>query len=248
MTIPETDMLDAAIKSLAQMASPPLRAILLKSIGLAIVLLIAIGIGIDRGLMLLVERGGALLEAHVPDAHTPVSILEWLLALVAGLGVVAGAIFLMPAVTALVASFFVDAIAEQVERTHYPADPVGRALPIGEAILEGVKAALLALLIYLCAVPFLLVAGLGFLIFFIATAYVQGRVYFELAAMRFHPAAEAKRLRRIHQGTVFVAGLFIAAFLSIPVVSLATPLFGTAFMVHIHKRLTRRAELTAGRH
>ena len=70
----------------------------------------------------------------------------------------------------------------------------------------------------------------------------------EVPAMRFHPAAEAKRLRRIHQGTVFVAGLFIAAFLSIPVVSLATPLFGIAFMVHIHKRLTRRVELTAGRH
>ena len=236
-------MLDAALKSLAQMVSPPFRAILLKSIALAIALLIVVGIGIDRGLVLLVERGGVLLEANLPQAHTPVSILEWLLALVAGLGVVAGAIFLMPAVTALVASFFVDAIAEQVERTHYPADPIGRALPIGEAILEGVKAALLAILIYLCAVPFLLIAGLGFLIFFIATAYVQGRVYFELAAMRFHPAAEARRLRRIHQSTVFVAGLFIAAFLSIPVVSLATPLFGTAFMVHIHKRLTKRTGL-----
>jgi CysZ protein len=36
-----------------------------------------------------------------------------------------------------------------------------------------------------------------------------------------------------------VAGLFIAAFVSIPVVNLATPLFGMAFMVHMHKRLSR---------
>jgi uncharacterized protein involved in cysteine biosynthesis len=36
-----------------------------------------------------------------------------------------------------------------------------------------------------------------------------------------------------------VAGLFIAGFVSIPIVNLATPLFGTAFMVHMHKRLTR---------
>ena len=170
------------------------------------------------------------------------SKLTWV-AIAAGLGIVAGAVFLMPAVTALVASFFVDAIAEQVERVHYPADPVGTAVPIGTAILEGVQAALLAILIYLCAVPFLLVAGLGLLIFFLATAYVQGRIYFELAAMRFHPAEIAKRLRKQHAGTVFVAGLFIAAFVSIPILNLATPLFATAFMVHVHKQIARRASL-----
>jgi CysZ protein len=37
---------------------------------------------------------------------------------------------------------------------------------------------------------------------------------------------------------VFIAGLFIAAFVSIPIVNLATPLFGMALMVHIHKRLS----------
>jgi uncharacterized protein involved in cysteine biosynthesis len=92
------------------------------------------------------------------------------------------------------------------------------------------------------ALPFLLLAGIGVIIFFIATAYLLGRVYFELAAMRFHAVADAKRLRKAHQGTVFTAGLFIAAFVSIPIVNLATPLFGTALMVHMHKLLagTRR--------
>jgi uncharacterized protein involved in cysteine biosynthesis len=37
---------------------------------------------------------------------------------------------------------------------------------------------------------------------------------------------------------VFTAGLVIAAFVSIPIVNLATPLFGMAFMVHMHKRLS----------
>ena len=73
--------------------------------------------------------------------------------------------------------------------------------------------------------------------FFLATAYLLGREYFELAAMRFHPADEAKRIRRAHRGTLFVAGMFIAAFVSIPILNLATPLFGMAFMVHMHKRL-----------
>jgi CysZ protein len=236
-------MLDAAIKALAQMASPPFRALLVKSIALAIVFIIVLGIGIDRGLVFLLERGGAWIEVHAgPGAHAPVAIFEWILAIAAGLGIIAGAVFLMPAVTALVASFFVDAIAEEVERVYYPEDPVGTAVPIGTAILEGIQAALLAILIYLLAVPFLLVAGLGFVMFFLATAYVQGRIYFELAAMRFHPPAEAKRLRKHHAGAVFVAGLFIAAFVSIPVVNLATPLFATAFMVHVHKQIMKRRE------
>jgi len=34
-----------------------------------------------------------------------------------------------------------------------------------------------------------------------------------------------------------LAGCFIAAFVSIPILNLATPLFGTAFMVHMHKRI-----------
>jgi CysZ protein len=97
-------------------------------------------------------------------------------------------------------------------------------------------------------VPFLLVAGAGAVMFFLATAYLQSRQYFELAAMRFHPPAEAKALRKAHQGKVFAAGLLIAAFVSIPIVNLATPLFGTALMVHLHKRLhgTRRELIEPG--
>src|SRR5258707_11540731 len=91
-------MLDAAIKALAQMASPPFRALLIRSIALAIVLIIVLGIGIDRGLVALVERGGAWIEIHAgPRAHTPVNILEWMVAIAAGLGVLPGRLFLLAA-------------------------------------------------------------------------------------------------------------------------------------------------------
>jgi uncharacterized protein involved in cysteine biosynthesis len=154
------------------------------------------------------------------------------------MGLFAGAVFaLMPAVTALVASFFADEIAELVERSHYPADPPGVAPPLWLAIREGTKTALLAVEVYLCALQFLLFAGAGVVLFFVATAWLLGREYFELAAMRFHPVADAKALRRMHGTTVFTAGLFIAGFVSIPILNLATPLFGTALMVHMHKRL-----------
>ena len=93
------------------------------------------------------------------------------------------------------------------------------------------------MLIYLCAAPLLLFAGFGAVIFFLATAYILGREYFELAAMRFRPPAEAKVLRKRNAAKVYVGGLFIAAFVSIPVVNLAT-LFAMALMVHVHKRLS----------
>jgi len=88
--------------------------------------------------------------------------------------------------------------------------------------------------------PSLLLAGFGAVIFFLATAFLLSREYFELAAMRFRSPGEARALRKANQSTVFLAGLFIAAFVSIPILNLATPLFGTAFMVHLHKRLSGR--------
>ncbi len=231
-------MLDAAFKALTQMMTPPFRSVLLKSAGLAIAVLIVIGILLQRLLVWLTGTGGQWIEGTLGStAHYPVEIVGWLLAIAVTFGLFAGVIFLMPAVTSLTASFFADEIAERVEKEHYIADPPGKALPVVRAALEGIKIALLALIVYLCALPFLFF-GIGAVVFFFVTAYLLGREYFELAAMRFHSVDEAKAIRRANRGTVFAAGCFIAAFVSIPIVNLATPLFGVAFMVHMHKRLT----------
>jgi uncharacterized protein involved in cysteine biosynthesis len=233
-------MLDAVLKSHGQMFSPPFRTVLLKSVGLAIAFLAIAAIGLFRLLEWLSGAGTEWLEAMLgPAAHGPLAVLGFIVAIALGLGLFTGAVLLMPAVTALVASFFADEIAELVEQSHYPADPPGVALPLWHATVEGIKTALLAIAVYLCVLPFFLFAGAGAVVFFIATAWLLGREYFQLVAMRFRPVAEAKALRRRHQATIFTAGLFIAAFVSIPLLNLATPLFGIALMVHMHKRLTR---------
>ena len=230
-------MLDAVIKALTQMVSPPFRALLFKAMGLALVLVVLAGIGIHRLLLWLASLGENWAESVLGStAHAPLVALAWILSVAAGLGIIVGSVFLMPAVTALVGSLFVDDIALEVEQQHYPGQPVGKRLPLLRAILQGVKTALLAVAVYLIAVPSLLVAGLGTIIFFIASAYLLGREYFELAAMRYRSPFEAKTLRKRNQHTVFMAGLFIAAFVSIPIVNLATPLFAMALMVHVHKR------------
>src|SRR5262249_28046696 len=232
-------MLDAAFKALAQMFTQPFRNVLWKSIGLAAILIIVIGIGLNRVLVWLagVVQGWAEQTIGL-TTNMPVTLLAWILSFATTLGIIVGSVLLMPAVTALVASFFVDEIAVEVERSHYPDEPVGHELPLSRAIIQGLKTALLAVGVYLLALPFMLLAGFGAVIFFLCTAFLLGREYFILAAMRFRPPTEARHLRRMHQGTVFIAGMFIAAFVSIPILNLATPLFGMAFMVHMHKRLT----------
>jgi len=238
-------MIDAAVKALAQMFTQPLRRVLLKAVGLALLLIVIIGIGLHRVLAALAANGASWAEQTSGMApHAAWATLAWVLSIMASLGIITGALFLMPAVTAFVGSFFVDEVADVVERVHYPAELPGRALPLFRALIEGVKFALLALAVYLCALPFLLLAGLGVIILFLANSYLLGREYFELAAMRFRPPAEAKTMRKDRASYVFLAGMVIAVFVSIPVLNLATPVFAMAFMVHIHKRMTgKRVEL-----
>jgi uncharacterized protein involved in cysteine biosynthesis len=212
--------------------------VLWKSIGLAAILIIIVGIGLNHVLVWLAGLAQGWAEQTLGfTTNMPMTVLAWLLSFAAALGIIAGSVLLMPAVTALVASLFVDEIGAEVERSHYPDEPVGQDVPFWRALYQGTKTALLAVIIYLAVLPFWLFAGAGAVIFFLCTAFLLGREYFLLAAMRFWPPAEAKKLRRMHQGTLFIAGLFIAAFVSVPILNLATPLFGMAFMVHMYKRL-----------
>jgi CysZ protein len=232
-------MLTAAFSALTDMFRAPLRAVLLKAIGLALLLIVLIGIGLQRLFAWMAQSGASWAEASYGTVpHSAWTALVWILSIMAGLGIITGALFLMPAVTAFVGSFFVDEIADHVERTDYPREEPGRALPIGRALLEGLKTALFALIVYMFALPFVLFAGIGFLILFLANAWLLSREYFELAAMRYRSPAEAKAMRRQHAGYLFGSGMIIAAFVSIPILNFATPVFAMAFMVHLHKLLS----------
>jgi len=238
-------MINAAANAIAQMLTPALRAVLMKAVGLALLLIVIVGVALQRFLSALAENGATWAEHSAGFApHALWNLLAWLLSIMASLGIITGALFLMPTITAFVGSFFVDETAEAIEREYYPAEPVGRALPFFRAMIEGLKIAALTLVVYFCALPFIFFAGLGVIILFLANSYLLGREYFELAAMRFHPAYEAKAMRKTNAAYVFLAGMVIAVFVSIPVVNLATPIFAMAFMVHIHKQMTdKRAEL-----
>jgi CysZ protein len=216
-------MIDAAALALRDILSPPFRRVLLKSLGVTIGLLVGLWIVLQWLLAGVVALPYAWLDAAF-------SVL-------AGIGLVIGLGFLVAPLTALVAGLFLDDVAERVERTHYPDEPPGRPLPIGRSLLSSAKFFGVVLAVNAVALPLVLFVGFGVVLFLIANAYLLGREYFELAALRFHDEATVRRLRARHSLRIFAAGLVIAGFVAIPVLNLLGPLFATALMVHVHKRL-----------
>jgi len=217
-------MIETAIQAFGETFSPPLRRILVKSIGLAFLLLIVLGM-ILQGTI-----------THLVALPYP---FDMALAIFTALGIIAGAIYLMPPITSLVASLFFDDVADQVERRNFPADPVGKALPVTTSALLSLRFFGLVLIVNLVALILLILPGVNVAIFFFANGYLLGREYFELAAMRFRPIDEARALRRTHALRVFLAGLVIATIVIVPILNLITPVFATAFMVRMYKKISR---------
>ena len=150
---------------------------------------------------------------------------------------------LVAPVSAVVAGFFIDDLAARVERDIDPAGPVGQPISIAASIWLGVRFGLVSLAITVMALLLLLVPGVNAIAFLAANTYLFGRQYFEFSALRFGSQAEATMLRRRHRMTVLSAGVLIAAFVSVPLLNLLTPLFGTALMVRVYRRLRLRSSL-----
>ena len=220
-------MIEAARLALADILSPPFRAVMWKSLGLTIGLLAVIWLGLE-----------ALLGWVVDIESYP--WIETVLSIVAGLGLVVGLAFLVAPVTSLFAGLFTDEIAGLVEREHYPADPPGTDVPVLAGLRDTIVFTGVVLLVNVVALLLLLVPGINLIAFFVGNGYLLGREFFEAAARRFYSRSEARAIRRDNAGRVFLGGLVIALFMAIPILNLLTPLFATAFMVHIYKRVERR--------
>ena len=143
-------------------------------------------------------------------------------------------------VTAVVAGFFLDGVAEIIEARDYPGDRPGTAVPVGRAIIYTAKFLGIVIVGNIIAVLLLFVPGVNIIAFLLVNGYLFGREFFEFAAMRYRSEDEVRQMRSKHRGTIFLAGLVIAAFLSIPLLNLLTPLFAAGLMVHLHKMLAQK--------
>ena len=214
-----TDVLD----SLNDVISRPLRRVLFKSLALTLAILLLAWFGLDALSLSLVSISAARLLA--------------ILHLAIGLGLFIVLALLAAPTVSVVAGFFLDEIADYVERRIDPNGPKGRPAPPLEALMLALAFAPIALLVSILALVLLFIPGLGFAAWVAANAYLLGREYFELCALRLTDTGGVRALRLANRLAVFVYGLPIALFVAIPGVNLATPLFATALMTRLVKRI-----------
>lgn len=228
-------ILDAARAAISRLFMPEFRKVFFKTLGLTLLALVALWFGLNE---LFDTLALPWIDRLLPGFPAWAGWLSLVAAVIVGLGFAVGLALLVAPVTALIAGLFLDDVAELVERTDYPADPPGTALPAMRALILSLKFLGVVVLGNLVALLLLLLPGINIVAFFIVNGYLLGREFFEFAAMRFREEADARALRRKHALTVFLAGLVIAAFLAVPLLNLLTPLFAAAMMVHLHKMIS----------
>ncbi|AXS39025.1 sulfate transporter family protein [Breoghania sp. L-A4] len=225
-------MLSLATRSFSQVLSPPFRAILWKSLGITVALLIVVWMAIQGTVVYFID-------------FTSYPWLETVIGILTGIGALIGLGFLIAPVSAIFAGLFQDEVADLVESQDYPADPPGKPMALIPSLWLAVKFAGVVILGNLIALILLLVPGINIVAFFLVNGYLLGREFFQFAAMRDVDEAAAKRLRKAHGGTVLLGGLLIAGVLAIPILNLLTPIFATVFMVHLYKRVRARTMAAA---
>lgn len=230
-------ILDAARLSLANLFAPETRSVFWKVLGLTILALVALWFAVREVFIWLALPW---IDTLMPGTPVWAGWLTFVLGIFASLGLALALALLLAPVTALIAGFFLDDVADVIEKRDYPNEPPGRPLPLGEAVAGSLKFLGVVILGNLLALVLLLVPGVNLVAFFLVNGYLLGREFFEFAAMRYRAPTEARLFREKHRSTVFLAGLLLAGFLAVPFVNLLTPLFAAGLMVHLHKRLSAR--------
>ena len=230
-------IIEAARMGAANLLIPASRSALWKSLGITLLIIAGIWFGLGSAFEAIAMP---LLDQFIPGLPGWAGWLGTVAAIIAGLGLALVLGMFIAPITAIVAGLFLDDVAEVIEKTDYPEDPPGRAMPLGDAIVHSAKFMLVVIAGNIVALFLLLIPGVNIAAFFIVNGYLLGREYFEFAAMRFHSPKEARAIRSRNGLNVFLAGLVIAAFLSVPFLNLLTPMFAAGMMVHLYKMTARR--------
>lgn len=219
-------MIAAAIAAFEEIFSPPFRTVFWKTIGLTVLLLAVLWVIVEK--------------LVVTFVHVPWAWLQTTIHVLSGVGLVVGVTFLVTPVSFLVAGLFFDELADHVETDVAGPAGRGRAMDLLPALWIGLKFGLLSVLVNIVALGLLLVPGVNVFAFFGANAYLLGRGFFELAALRYRPIDEVREMRRVHSLRIFLAGCLPAALALVPLVNILTPLFATALLVRVAQPIVRR--------
>lgn len=220
-------MLAAFVKAIEQLGDPAIRRVLWISVGLSVLVFALVWTGV-----------GYLLTQ---TTFFQIGWLDTAIDVLGGFATLAVSWLLFPAVVSTTTGFFLEGVADAVERRHYPNLPPVRSQPLEEAVASAVKFFGLMLLLNLILLLFLLIPPVFPFVFYGVNGYLLGREYFELVAARRLDPVEARSLRRRHGRTLFIAGVLIAFLLTIPFVNLVAPVVGTAAMLHLFETIRHEA-------
>ncbi len=217
----------------ADVVSPPFRGVALKSLGATLLIVVVLW---AIGTRFFTHLAGETAGAHPLDVPFFLDGVFWIAGIFSGLALMIGLSFLIAPITAAIAGLFLDDVADTVERTHYPADPPGRAMPLGESLREALRFTALSLVVNVVCLVLLLLPGVNMVAFLIGNGWLIGKEYYGFAARRLMSADEAKRLSTAWSGPAMLAGVAAAGVLMVPFVNFLAPLFAAATMVHLVKR------------
>jgi CysZ protein len=221
-------MLRAASLALSQIFSRDFRGILWRVVGLTLLVFVLLFWGVEWLIAGLPTLGWEWVNTAIQWV-APVLFLVLFF-------------FLGAPVATIIVGVFLEEIADKVDARFYPSDPKAPGSPIIGSVLAAISFGLVTLGLNLLVLPIhVFLPLIGSILVLTMNGYLLGREYFELVALRHGPPVEVKRRRRANRSTLWLAGTFIAVFSMIPLVNLLAPLFGTAFMVHLHKQLTPHA-------
>ena len=169
-------------------------------------------------------------------AQSWLGLQGWAAALLGGTGAVLASWYLFLPVVAVVASLFIDRVAEAVERAFYPGLPPAAAAPLAAQawdglVLGGQVLALQVAGLLLAALP--VAPGLSVVVGWGIAAWAIGRGLFVAVAMRRMPRGQALDLYRSIRPAVLTQGLLIALGSLVPLFNLAVPVLGVAVVTHL---------------
>jgi uncharacterized protein involved in cysteine biosynthesis len=222
-------------KALGQIGDPRFRRVM----GLGVLLALALLAAVYAGFLVLINSfvPGTIDLIFVGPITGIDALLGWgSLFLMLGLSV-----FLMVPVASAFSGLFIEDIADAVEDRHYPGLPPVTPVRLGDSLVDSlnflglvIAANVLALVLYIFAGPFIPV------VFWAVNGWLLGREYFTLVATRRLGREGAKALRAQNSGRIWLAGILMAAPLSVPLVNLVIPVLGVATFTHLFHRMASR--------
>lgn len=220
------------LRALGQLSDPRFFRVVLWGVALALALLA----GVYAAFLAVIEHfaPGSITIPFIGPVGGIDTLLSWgSFFLMLGLSV-----FLMVPAASAFSGLFLEDVAQAVEDRHYPGLAPVAPLKLSETLIDTanffgllIAVNVLALILYAFAGPFIPV------VFWVLNGFLLGREYFTLVAMRRLGRQGARALRRAHPVQIWLAGVLMAAPLSVPLVNLVIPVLGVATFTHMFHRL-----------